>query len=83
MAVYSVQTRLSPDEVIQKAHDFFGESGLGLEGYERSFCCTYFEGGGGYVLVTVECEGEKTKTDVELETREWDYDVQEFMQKIA
>lgn len=83
MAVYSVQTRLSPDAVIQRAHDFFGQSGLGLEPYERSFCCAYFEGGGGYVLITVECEGDKTRTHVDLETREWDYDVQQFMQQIA
>ena len=83
MAVYSVQTRLSPDEVIQKANQFFGDDGLGLEAYERSFCCAYFEGGGGYVLVTVEKEADDRKTSVELETREWDYDVQEFMGKIA
>ena len=83
MAVYSVKTKLSPDEVIRRANNFFGEDGLGLEAFERSFCCAYFEGGGGYVLVSVESEGDKNKTDVELETREWDYDVQEFMRKIT
>jgi hypothetical protein len=83
MAVYSVQTKLSPDEVIHRANEFFGENGLGLEAFERSFCCAYFEGGGGYVMVTVESEGDSHKTEVELETREWDYDVQEFMRKIS
>ncbi len=42
MAVYSVQTKLGPDEVIQRANEFFGEDGLGLEAFERSFCCGVF-----------------------------------------
>jgi hypothetical protein len=41
----------------------------------------YFEGGGGHVLVTA-TEGD-TKTKVELETREWDYQVEQFMNQIA
>jgi hypothetical protein len=85
MAVYSVETKLSPEEVIEKANAFFGEGGLGLDSHERSFCCVYFEGGGGYVLVTTEApsDSQKKKLVVEFETREWDYDVKEFMGQIA
>jgi hypothetical protein len=81
MARYSIETRLSPEEAIQKAAAFFGEGGLGLEMTEQNPCCLYFEGGGGHVLVTAS-EGEK-KTMVVLETREWDYQVRQFMRQIA
>jgi hypothetical protein len=48
---------------------------------EQNPCCFSFAGGGGYVSVTVSA-GEK-KTTVELETREWDYQVQQFMREIG
>lgn len=80
MARYSVETKLSPEEATKKAAAFFGEEGLGLEMTERNPCCLYFEGGGGHVLVTA-YTGEK-KTTVELETREWDYPVRQFMREI-
>ena len=65
---------------MDKAIDFIGKDGVGLETMDRSRCCAHFEGGGGQVSVTVR-EGEKT--EVELVTREWDYDVKRFIQKIA
>jgi hypothetical protein len=81
MALYSVETKLSPEETIERAMAYFGEGGLGLEPTERNPCCVYFEGGGGHVLVTA-IAGEK-KTTVELETREWDYHVKRFMREIG
>ena len=79
---YSVETKLSTEEAIKKATAFFGEGGLGLEMTEQNPCCLYFEGGGGHVLVTAS-EGEKKKTTVVLETREWDYQVRQFMREIG
>jgi hypothetical protein len=81
MALYSVETKLSPEDAIERARAYFGEGGLGLELTERNPCCVYFEGGGGHVLVTG-IMGEK-KTTVELETREWDYHVKRFMREIG
>jgi hypothetical protein len=46
---------------------------VGLEVEEREPCCTYFEGGGGFVRVTASAGEERTT--VNMETREWDYDV--------
>jgi hypothetical protein len=80
MARYGVWTKMGPEEVIQKAVGFFGKDGLGLEAIDRSRCCARFEGGGGHVSVTV---SEEDKTKVELVTREWDYDVKQFMRQIA
>lgn len=80
MARYGVETKMRPEEVIQKAIDFFGESGVGLEVVERSRCCARFRGGGGHVSLTL---SEAEKTEVELVTREWDYDVKRFVRQIA
>ncbi|MFQ6100440.1 MAG: hypothetical protein ACE5OS_04315 [Anaerolineae bacterium] len=81
MARYSVETKLSPEEAIERATAYFGEGGLGLKAVEENPCCVSFEGGGGHVTVTAST-GEK-KTTVELETREWDYHVKQFMGKLG
>ena len=81
MARYSLETKLKDVEVIQKAKAYFGESGLGLQVEEEADCCVRYEGGGGFVYVSTE-EREKGKTGVTLETREWDYHIKQFMQKI-
>lgn len=75
-----VKTKLRPDEVIKRALAFFGPSGYGLEIKEQSESCAYFEGGGGGVDITT-CTEEKG-TSVELVSREWDYQVNEFARKI-
>jgi hypothetical protein len=81
MVRYSVETRRKPEEVLKEAAAFFGPGGLGLEMVEQNPCCLTFQGGGGHVSVSVST-GEK-KTVVDLETREWDFQVREFMRKIA
>jgi 4a-hydroxytetrahydrobiopterin dehydratase len=81
MPRYSVETKQSPEEAIKKAIGYFGEAGLGLQADEQNPCCVYFEGGGGFVRVTAG-KGEK-RTEVELETREWDYQVKQFLHEIG
>ena len=81
MASYGVETKLNPEDAIKRAVAHFGEGGLGLTMEEQGPCCAYFEGGGGFVRVTAS-EGEK-RTTVNLETREWDYHVKQFMSKIG
>jgi len=74
------ETTHSADEVVRRASDFFGSQGLGLEEKEHNSCCITFEGGGGYVSVTVvEAEG---KRDVDIECREWDYQAKEFLETV-
>jgi hypothetical protein len=80
MARYSTETKLSPERVIEKARAYFGTE-MGLDTTDDNPCCITFEGGGGFVSVTVNA-GEK-KTAVELETREWDYQVKQFMREIG
>ncbi len=75
-----VKSKLNPEEVVKRAVNFFGPKGYGLEVKEQSESCAYFEGGGGGVEVTA-CIKEN-QTSVELQSREWDFQVKEFINKI-
>jgi hypothetical protein len=74
------QTRLKPAAIIDRASDYFGEGGKGLEEKERSLCCISFEGAGGYVAVTVVDEDNHRLIDVE--TREFEYQVKRFLERL-
>ena len=73
-------TRLTPAEIIDRASAFFGSSGEGLDEKERGKCCVSFEGGGGYVAVTVADE-EKHRI-VDVESREFEYQAKQFLNRI-
>ena len=77
----ATKTKLSPEEAIKRAVAFFGPGGYRLEVKEQSTGYAYFEGGGGGVEVTA-CAEEKG-TSVELVSREWDYQVKEFIHTIS
>lgn len=75
-------SKLTPSEAIDKAVAFFGPGGLGLEMTERAECCVRLEGGGGYVFVQA-AEDENGKGSlVEVESREWEYQVKQFLEKV-
>jgi hypothetical protein len=80
MASYSKTSKLQPAKAMQEAVHYFGPGGVGLDVQECTDDCARFEGGGGHVLVQV-CEA-NAGSEVELETREWDYDVQRFLERI-
>lgn len=81
MPRYSVESATSPEEVVEEAKVFFGEEGLGLEITSETPCCVTFRGGGGHV--TVAASDKEGKTEVDLETREWDYHVKRFMHQVG
>ena len=74
------KTRLKPADIIDRASDYFGEGGAGLEEKECSPCCISFEGAGGYVAVTVVDEDNHRMVDVE--TREFEYQAKRFLEKL-
>ena len=80
MLKLNVRTKSKPEEVVKKALEFFGTNGYGLKVTEQSDTCAYFEGGGGVIEVTA-CSDSKG-TSVDMETREWEYQVKEFAGKI-
>jgi hypothetical protein len=73
----SKQSRLNPDEVLAKASRYFGKGGEGLDETESAPCCISFSGGGGYVTVAVCDKGNEREVDVE--TREFEYQVKQFL----
>ncbi|HUT87386.1 MAG TPA: hypothetical protein VMX15_04800 [Candidatus Heimdallarchaeota archaeon] len=79
---YSVNTKLSCEQVVVAALKHFGEGGVGLDVTGQGADCVSFEGGGGHVEITA-CRKEGGKrSEVNILTREWDYQVKEFMGQI-
>ena len=76
---YEVQTYMTPQEVIETAISFFGVD-LDLELQSQAYDSLHFVGGGGHVTLTLKDEN---PVSVEMETREWDAQVEEFMARIA
>ena len=74
------QTRLKTEEIIARAVEFFGEKGEQLDEKDRSKCCINFEGGGGYVAISIVEESKKRTVDVE--TREYEYQVKRFLETL-
>ncbi len=72
---YETTTKLAPDAVLDRAEQFFAKD-YGLTVRMRGDKEIGFEGGGGHVAVTVVSEN---PTTLDLETREWDNPVLEFM----
>jgi hypothetical protein len=81
MARYGIKSKLNPTEALEAAVAFFGPDGIGLTIQDQDENCATFIGSGGYVSVFT-CEPEDDSSagsELELETREWDYDVKRFM----
>ena len=70
-------TEESPQEVLAKANAFFGPGGSGLNIIPRGENVLQFTGGGGFVLVRA--KPKEGGTDIDIQTREWDYDVKKFL----
>ena len=77
---YEVKTVWTPEAVIEQAKRHFGPQGSGLQVTSQNLLGIVFQGGGGYVAVAVRSESKRTV--VELETREWDFDVTQFMRRL-
>ena len=77
MLSIGAKTKLKPEEVVKKAIDFFGPKGYKLKVTDQSTDYASFEGGGGGVAVTTSIEGKQTSVDIT--SREWDYQVKEFI----
>lgn len=78
---YLAETRLSADEVLERAERAFGpQSALGLTVSEGKSNRRAFLGGGGHIVVTVRALDDRTR--VTLETREYDREVQAFLRAL-
>jgi hypothetical protein len=78
---YQVTTKLSPPEALQRAIEHFGAQGVGLQLVDQNEVGVSFTGGGGHVSIAA-C-ADNNHTTLEVETREWDYAVRQFMQRLS
>jgi hypothetical protein len=76
---YQVTTPLTPHEAPEQALVAFGPGGVGLQTTSQHNLDVVFQGGGGHIAVTAQPGAETT---LELETREWDYPVRQFMTRV-
>ena len=76
----ATKTKLTPEEVIKRAIKFFGPDGYKLKITGQTETSAAFEGGGGSVGITA-CE-DNGKTSVDFLSREWDFQVKEFIKII-
>jgi hypothetical protein len=76
---YQVTTSRTPREALEQALADFGPGGLGLQRTSQTNLSLVFQGGGGHIAVTAE---PGAQTTLEIETREWEYGVQQFMTRV-
>ena len=74
------QSDKSPAEVIETAVRFFGQE-RGLQEVSQTPASVRFEGGGGFVQVQA-MSADENGTEVDVQSREWNYDVRKFLQKV-
>jgi hypothetical protein len=74
------KSKLSPEEVIERAIIYFGPKGYGLTIKKQSSAYVRFEGAGGLVEVT--SSSEKKGSSLEVLSVEWDIPAKEFLTKI-
>jgi len=80
MKVMSKKTSLKIEEIIKKAKEKFDEN-LGLKLVdERDDCCLDFRGDLGFV--TVQIFDQDQNREVKLTTREYEYQIQEFLRDL-
>ncbi len=78
---YLMKSKHEPAKIIDQALKFFGPAGEGLDVKEQQENRLYFQGSGGYILV--QASETAQGSEVELETREWDYSVKRFMERYS
>jgi hypothetical protein len=77
MLVMAKETKMSADEVLDRARSYFDDRfGLTL-GYFNPQCCMEFTGEIGFVDIAV--EGSDGKVEVIVRTREWEYQIKDFL----
>jgi hypothetical protein len=75
---YGAETRLTVNEVMRRATDYFGPNGsVGLAITEQGDYRIVFAGGGGYVIA--EARRAPSGSRIELEVREFDREAQTFL----
>jgi len=78
----SVDTKLTPHAVLEKAGQYFGQRGLTPDADQLTTESAVYTGGGGYVSISAIRVAEDL-TEAIVETREWEYDARHFAETLA
>lgn len=76
------KSRYAPDEVLQRAKATFGQEGLGLRLIKMNDSEAQFASESGHVQLKVEAIESGGKSEVDIQTRDFEYDVRHFLGKI-
>ena len=76
---YQTTTELTPRQALEQAITDLGPGGVGLQITSQANLGLVFQGGGEHIAVTAQ---PGTETTLALETREWDWAVQQFMARV-
>ncbi len=80
MRVLQKKVKSTPRQVIEKARSVFNDRfGMHVTN-ELENCCIHFEGDLGFV--TVEVNEKADHTEVIVTTREWEYQITEFLKEL-
>lgn len=82
MILVGKESRQSTAQVLERAVDYFGPNGVGLEITQQDDSHVQLRGGGGYVAIRVQPQRDGGTTEVEIESREWEHDAERFLEKI-
>ncbi len=80
MTRYGKTSQLSLVDVLQKSENFSAPRGWGWLSRSVLSPAPLTKGGGGYVVVAMTPATQDT--EVEVDSREWDYQVEQFLTKI-
>ena len=73
------RVKMPCEDVMKHANSYFMENGLDCEESDPEQFCAYYSGGGGYVSIL--CCPEDKYTRINVEGREWEYQIKEFLAK--
>lgn len=75
---YSAETKLTPAQLMARAEEFFTQRVSGLKVTDRGDCGIYLESSFGFVTIE-DCMKKGKRTVLEIVTREYDYEVKDFL----
>jgi len=82
MILLGTETKENAAQVLERAVKRFGPDGLGLDVNHWDAASVQLQGGGGYVAVRVHPQPAHKVTDVEIESRAWEYAAERFLEEI-
>jgi hypothetical protein len=77
---YETESDHSPEELLQRAREYFGGTGLGLTLAAQGPETLEFAGGGGNVTVSVHHNG---RAQVQIASRRWNYHAEQFARQVT